>query len=90
MNRITQRVITVLLAIGGFAGGIQLVRAGNASGWLFLSSLVSYSFVYCFVQSFARYRMPIHWLLVFLTTFAAWSLAPGKSQTDKQMKAIRL
>ena len=90
MNRITQRVITVLLAIGGFAGGIQLVRAGNASGWLFLSSLVSYSFVYCFVQSFARYRMPIHWLLVFLTTFAAWSLAPGKSQTDKQMNAFRL
>jgi len=70
-KRPAQWILMALFAIGGFLGLIQMFRERNRAAWIFLAVLGTYPLVYYLVESFARYRSPIDWLLVFLTTFAA-------------------
>jgi hypothetical protein len=79
-----------LFAVGGFAGALLLLRQHNPSGWLFFSSLASYSFIYYFIQSFARYRTPIHWVLVLLTTFAVSDLVSRVNSSNRKPNTLRI
>jgi hypothetical protein len=90
MKRAWQRIIMALFAVGGFAGAFLLLRQRNPSGWLFLSSLVSYSFIYYFIQSFARYRTPIHWVLVLLITFAVSDLTSRVNSSARKQSVLHI
>jgi len=87
MRRPIQWALMAVFACGGFVGVIQMLRSHNRSAWLFLVTLISYPAVYYLVESFARYRSPIDWMLVFLTVFAVWPI--GGRQAAKPTSAYR-
>lgn len=65
-----QRVLMALFTVGGFLGLVRMFREHSRSAWIFLAVLISYPLVYYLVESFARYRSPIDWLLVLLSVYA--------------------
>ena len=79
MTRPIQRALMAVLACGGFAGVIRMLRSHSRFAWLFLITLTAYPPVYYLVESFARYRCPIDWMLVFLTVFAVWPAAGAQN-----------
>lgn len=74
MRRWPQALLMGIFSIGGFVGGIQLLRRRNPSGWLCLGILLAYPLIYYFVESSARYRGPLDALLVFLTVYGIMSV----------------
>lgn len=84
MVRLPQTILMAIFSIGGFVGLILLFRTGNTVAWLFLSTFAMYPLVYYLVQSFARYRSPIDWMLVFLTAFgicSVWTSTVGSNKS---------
>ncbi len=68
MARRVQSILMGLFTVGAAAGLIRLVRSGNVMAWLFLAIVALYPVIYYLVASFPRYRSPIDWVLIFLTS----------------------
>jgi hypothetical protein len=73
MRRCTQSILMAMFAVGGLVGLVWMFHASHKVAWLFFATLTTYPLVYYLVESFARYRYPVDWMLVFLTAFAIWS-----------------
>ena len=69
MVRPAQTMLMGLFTVGAVAGLIRFLRSGNATAWLFLGVLISYSLIYYLVVPQPRYRYPVDWVLIFLTSF---------------------
>ena len=69
MRRREQTILMGLFTVGAVVGLIRFLRSGNDTAWLFLGVLVSYSLIYYLVVPQPRYRCPIDWVLIFLTSF---------------------
>jgi hypothetical protein len=86
MKRRPQSILMAVFALGGFAGLAMMFRSGYRAAWLFLAVLAAYPFIYYFVESFARYRCPVDWMLIFLTAFgicSAWTVSVQKHQAPQ-------
>jgi hypothetical protein len=93
MRRWPQSFLMGIFSIGAFVGSIQLLRRGNASGWLCFGILTAYPLIYYFVESSARYRGPLDALLVFLTIYGIMSMfcrvgALKALQVQRQKQAL--
>jgi hypothetical protein len=90
MKRPVQRALMAVFAIGGLIGLGRLFRDRNRAAWIFLCVLTAYPLVYYLVESFARYRCPIDWLLIFLSVLAVWSFVVGPSRSAESVQATEL
>ena len=79
MRRRTQSILMGLFTVGAGAGLILLLRSEDVMAWLFLGIVTSYPIIYYIVEAFARYRCPIDWVLVFLTSLWIWSFVSART-----------
>jgi 4-amino-4-deoxy-L-arabinose transferase-like glycosyltransferase len=77
MHRRFQTIVMALFTLGAAAGLLCLFRSRNVTAWLFLAIVTIYPLIYYLVAALVRYRYPIDWLLIFLTTFFVCSRLPA-------------